>query len=56
MLSESIAKLVKYGENAGLVSGYQNVREITQQIFCWMYFTRMITLHRNRNFRTLSSL
>lgn len=53
MLSESIAKLVQYGVETELIPECE--RNYTTNLLLDV-FTRMITLHRNRNFRTLSSL
>ena len=47
MLSKGIAKLVQYGVESGLVP---ECEKITQQTFFWMYFTKMNTPSRRRNF------
>ncbi len=51
MLSESIAKLVQYGVETELIPECE--RNYTTNLLLDV-FTRMITLHRNRNFRTLN--
>ena len=52
MLSKGIAKLVQYGIESGLTPECErrSVRKITQRTFFWMYFMKMNTPSRRRNF------
>lgn len=47
MLSKGIAKLVQYGVESGLVPECE--KNYTTNLF-WMYFTKMNTPSRRRNF------